>query len=482
MSEFSEYLDNYMDDHSISSIELSKVTGIDRTAIHRYRRGKRIPADEATVKLIADSLRMTVQERNVFMDRYDYEIMGSLTVKGYKYVKDMLGVFAELEKKDTATSYSWNCDINNNPEQLVVELNSENEILSYMNVLFNNAKDNDCEIHIIMQPVYDALISMMGHLFGDGEVRVTHIICLEQSYSRSYVNLESFRRILPMCFTNRLYNVLYYYDSLEGHINDMSFLPNIVIAGKCAIVFDYDMKHGMMIRDEAYIEVLMHEYERIRSKSVSFVGMEYDQIDVMNSYNIINPSKGFISLFNQPCMAIGISSDIYERFLYPFPEKKEFIKLMTDRLGDWEGNEYKPGKNGLISGGCAYSFADGFRYFMKTGRVNEFPEGYYSALDMEARKEVFSRIFSIAGNGAMNYCFLPDDIEIPNNLFFYFDNSKKNVLIHKVFEDRICRVFVEEAGIFQAFMSFFEYLEKKHLLCTGQDAIKVLKEIEREYM
>lgn len=309
-------------------------------------------------------------------------------------------------------------------------------------------------------------------------MKITHVMCIEQNNSRSYINLELFRQIFPICFQNKNYKALYYYDDLRGHINEMSIMPNLLLTEKCAVVFDYEMKHGMMINDKVYIDVLAQEFERMKRKTTPFVCFDHDQMDVMTSYSMIADSNVNITLFNQPCMGAGISSDIYERFLYPFPDKDEFIKLMCDNWRDWKGNEYIKTNERTMG---AYSAQQGVRYFMETGRVTEFPSGYYMPLDMEARRNVLKRIIGLVRKGVIQYKFLTSDIDIPETLYFYISVDEKILFIHKVYEDRICRVYVQESGIIHAFMSFFEYIEKKNMLCEGRDVLEYLKDIYKEY-
>ena len=53
---FSEYLQNFMKINSISMVELSKETNIDRTVIYRYVKGTRVPSDINIVIRIADAM------------------------------------------------------------------------------------------------------------------------------------------------------------------------------------------------------------------------------------------------------------------------------------------------------------------------------------------------------------------------------------------------------------------------------------------
>lgn len=484
MSGFSEYLDEYMEEHSISSSELSKDINIDRTTIHRYRKGKRIPVDEETVNLIADSLRMRVHERNTLMERYDREVLGESIVNGYRYVKEMLHAFSMNEKKNDSVAYIWRCEINEAVDSPVIRLNSENEIVSYIHAVFDKAKKNESEVSIIMQPVYSSVMRMIGNVFENCNVRINHIMCIEQNYSRSYKNLEMFRQILPMCFQNNNYNALYYYDALHGHINDMSIMPNIIITDECVVTFDYEMKHGMMIRGAVYRDVMLQQFKKIISKATPFVCAENDQIEVADGYNVVSEARNpfnLVGVFYQTCMGACVSSDIYGEYLYPFQEKNEFIRLMNMRMGDWDSDGYHEGTLFFKGGVCVLSDPQGIRSFMESGRVDEFPAGYYREFDMNTRKIVLSRLIRLVKKGYVTCRFIMEDIDIPKQLFFYIDTDEKDIIIQKVNEGGTRKVIVKEPGIFQAFMNFVEYLEKKNKLCEGEDAIRVLEEIEREY-
>ena len=76
MSKFSDFLDNYMEEHDISSADLARDMGSDRTTIHRYRKGKRVPADENVVSNMADVLRMSAGEKKILLEKYDCLVFG----------------------------------------------------------------------------------------------------------------------------------------------------------------------------------------------------------------------------------------------------------------------------------------------------------------------------------------------------------------------------------------------------------------------
>ena len=55
------------------------------------------------------------------------------------------------------------------------------------------------------------------------------------------------------------------------------------------------------------------------------------------------------------------------------------------------------------------------------------------------------------------------------------------VEVHQVTPHGICQVVVKEPGVYQAFRSFYEYLEQKHMLTPKDEVIGFLEQVKEEY-
>lgn len=97
---------------------------------------------------------------------------------------------------------------------------------------------------------------------------------------------------------------------------------------------------------------------------------------------------------------------------------------------------------------------------------------YISVLFAYAREE---------GEEGLIYYFLPEEFMFPENIYFYWQGEKKMVEVHQVTPHGICQVVVKEPGVYQAFRSFYEYLEQKHMLTPKDEVIGFLEQVKEEY-
>lgn len=482
MSEFSEYLDGYMEEKLMNSAELSRETDIERTLIYRYRKGSRVPSDEGIVMRMADALRMNVSEKNVLMEKYDRITMGELTVNSYQYVRNLLRKLKNTNKDAISEQNSWQMLRTNRSSQQIIQIQTKEEIVSCISNLFADAvKQEVATVYLMMQPVYEDIQKLILSFFRNTNIRIEQIVCLEQSLPQSYKNLEIIRQVIPLCFEQIRYEVMYYYDFLTYHINTMSWMPNVLLVGDSVIQFDYNMEQGIVVKDDVYRKSMMEEFLRIKWESQPFLVQGTDMTNAMKFYEGVRVMQNGGTLFRQPCFGLCISTDIYEKFLVQLPQRDELIKGMALINGDWNGMTFIPPadfKKGAIKSYCQES---GIRAFMESGRVHEFPPDFYEPLDYDARKRILERMIWLLETEFMDCYFLPEEIEIPESIHFYWSEEKKRLSLNQVGLGSISQVLVEEQGIYRAFQCFFEYLEKKGKLISREEMLERLDKIRREY-
>lgn len=476
MSEFSEYLDSYMNEIAISSAELSEELGIERTTVYRYRKGSRIPVNDKMVVQMADALQMSVPERAEFIEKYDYLNIGEMVVNSYQYVCSLLKRMKNAEEEKTAFAFCETVSLSQF-KKTISAMDTEDEIVAVISALFEDIKQGDGQsLMLVMQPVYETVQKMIQVIFRESGVQIEQIVCLEQRLGKNYKNLEVLQWILPLCFDNVDYNVRYYYDFLSHHINGMSWIPNIIISEKRVVMFDYEMQHGVLIQDPEVVRLMKKKYDEIRKNTSSLVVGVSGAIKVVDVYD----GSGNIVIAAEPCVGVGISSDIYEEFLYPFPEKKEFIQLMAQWNGDWADMVFHEPGGIMGTGILSLCRLEKIRSFMETGRVREFPAGFYRPLDMDIRKKVLRRCIHLIKNGRIKYYILPDEVDVPGNIFCYVGEGNK-ITLNRMCEDGITKLEICEQSIHKAFKNFIEYMEKKGMLPDQGEVVRRLEEIVEEY-
>ena len=479
---FSEYLQNFMKTNSISMVELSKETDIDRTVIYRYVKGTRIPSDMDTVARIADAMQMSVSEKKYLLKEYDKLVFGKPMVYSYQYIKKLLRSLERPDRNTVSAKEQWKTVSKIKMDASIIELMTKEEIITYILDLFRYVAEtgNASEkIFLVMQPVYDEIQRFIPQIFGQCDIKLEQIVCMEQNINQSYKNLEAFYGILPLCFLLSEYDVYYYYDSLSNHLNTMTSMPNILIVRDYVVQFDYEMEYGFVLKSDTYAVAMRRQYNKMRKESCSLLvrGNNTEQEnDFIKQMDLQNGG----CFFEQLCMGICLDRNILDRVISSEFEKEKYINLSEDM---WENQNEKGfmDTEDTDKEFVSYGSLGSLDKFLKTGRLEEFPEMLYAPLSMDERLLVLERMIDLAKRGQIHYRILSDNIELPEKIQICWDSGRKRFALNQITEKEILQVVVEEQSIYRTFQLYLEYLEKKGLVLGESESLACLVRLQKKY-
>lgn len=481
---FSKYLQSFMKRNEISMVELSKETNIDRTVIYRYVKGTRVPSDINVVIRIADAMQMSIREKKHLLEEYDKLIFGEAMVYSFQYIQKLMKELEKLGREDNLLRNQWSAVRELKIDTPVIELNTKEEIVNYILNLFQYVADQSDisdKIYLVMQPVYHDIQKFIPQIFKNSNIKIEQVVCLEQNLNQSYENLQVLQEILPACFALSEYEIYYYYDVVNSHINRMSVMPNLLVIHDQVIQFDYKMKHGIVVKDAAYAKAMCKQYAAIRRDTCNLC-VRGSATEIFYEYN---QTMGIIAgmLSGQVCMGACIGREILEKNIYPIPGKKEFIDSIIEIHGDWEEMQYLHTST-RVDAIVSYGSYRGVKDFMRTGRITELPDALYLPLSPEERRLVLQRMIVLVRLGKIRYRFISDEINLPQSVQVYWAEKQKKLIINQVLEDEMRRITVDEHSIYKTFQYYLEYLEKKELLCSEEESqqylVELLKKSDRE--
>ncbi len=482
MIEFSDYLQDLMNRYSVSASELSEETGIDRTVVYRYMKGKRVPSSVAVVEKLADALQISEKERKRLLQEYDKAILGESMVFSYQYIQKMLLDLDSLNENIFVEKTSWSTTIEMRTENNFVCLHSQEEIITCILDLFRHAAyfdDSTEDLVVIMQPTYEDVQRFIPSIFKDKSMKVRQLICMEQNSRKDYKNLILLNNVLQPCFFLPNYEAVYYYDDLHAHINGMSFMPNIIIARDYVIQFDYKMEEGTVFQSREYAQVVRRQAERMFAESRSL--LEKGQVSDMME-NLLGTLKGrdAVSLSCQPCMGKCLDKSITQKHMRAFPGKDEFIASLFDVHGEWSEESYE--ESAPMRKAVSYGSIRGLNEFMRTGIIDEFPKTLYTPLAPAERLTVLKRMIELMQRGIIQYYFISDEIPLPTHVECYADVKSKQFLISKVSDGTILQLAINEKSLYNAFFAYLEYLDKKGLICSFEESLACMQKLYEKYL
>ncbi len=477
MLSFSEQLNEYMKAHAVSTVDLAKETGIDRTAIYRYIKGTRIPSNATSVRKIADALQMSIREREELLEAYEKLAWGEENVYSWQFMREQLESFDSLEEVDSAFYDHWKISRELQMDTDILALNSKEEIVTcVLNLLSYVAeKKNTQTVYLAMQPIYGEIQKYILPTFRNGSIEVEQIICMEQNRDKGYENLKIFQEILPLCFGMENYDAYYYYDSLCSHLNDMSGLTNLILVQDYVVQFDFYMQNGIVSKNPVYYGVMYQQYKKMRKQSQQFMFRVNNIANISQRIDLLG-SNG-CSFFRQLCMGFCVSKAMYEEHIHFMPGKKEFIDGMITSHGDWQGEKYIAGEF-PVKRIVSYGSREGMEEFMKNGRIQEFPAGLYEPFSVEERKIILERLIRLGEMGVLSYRLLPESMKISPSIQLYWSENLSGISLNYIKPDKIQQIMIREQSIYRTYGNCMRYLEQRGIILGEEDSIKWLKELK----
>lgn len=479
---FSEDLQKFMKTNSISMMDLSVETDIDRTVIYRYVKGTRIPSDVNIVIRIADALQMSVSEKKHLLKEYDKLILGEPMVYSYQYVQNLLHSLNQPNDNFNIVESQWQIKRKLKKNNELIELKSKEEIVTYIIELLRyiaEAESNTEKLFLVMQPTYEEVQRFLPHILKKKNIEVEQIVCMEQNVNQSYKNLDLFYGVLPMCFSYAKYEVYYYYDVLKNHINNTTYFPNMLLIQDFVVQFDYKMRYGIAVQNSVYAATARKYYDLLRKESRNLMarGKSPEAIgDFLVYWSANNSGVFFEQLYAGFCM----DRQILENCVSSVPEKEELINSLLKSKGEWKGEEYIT-FNQMPINLISYGSRKGMEDFINTGCIKELPATLCRPLNCEERGLVLERMIILAQEKRIRYRLLADKFDLPDGIRFCWDESKKRIVLSRITEKEIFQVVIEEQSIYKTFRMYLKYMEKKNLVYGEKESLKYLTKLYKNF-
>lgn len=118
---------------------------------------------------------------------------------------------------------------------------------------------------------------------------------------------------------------------------------------------------------------------------------------------------------------------------------------------------------------------------MRTGIISEFPHEFYQPLPLRERRLVLKRMIELSRTGMVIYRMLPDDLELPENIYFYWGTEERQLYLNYVKPMDMSQIQIAEPGICRVFRQWLEYIEEKEMLKSAEDTVRFLEKLVLEY-
>ena len=302
---FSQYLRELLEIKQMSISALSRLSGVERTALSKTLAGQRVLPYAALDSLIYH-LRLTPREESRLRGYYDAQF----EKEGIRRSREMVGrMFSDLAELDfTPPAFEESrllLDLDDYAGQRSIFTGTTNVQPLLRLVLSQELTRTDARVELTVPPTDAFLAGELLRRYLDGRMGadVRQIIAFDASGSLEDINLHNlkcFCSIFPICLlSKRHYHPYYYYDNtLTARYTDP--YPYFLVTHSCVVCLSEDGGQAMLLRGADQVEGYHRHFQTLLERCHPLIQYTSDPVEILESYDSCTDMDGFYMIMDQP--------------------------------------------------------------------------------------------------------------------------------------------------------------------------------------
>ena len=477
---FSEYLRDLLREKKMTVSALSRLSGVERTALSKALTGQRVLPYDALDALIYH-LRLTPGEGQRLRAYYDAQF----EKEGLRRARELVGrLFSDLAELDfTAPAFEESqllMDLDGYAGRRSIFSGATNVQPLLRMVLSQELTRTDARVELTVPPTDTFLSGELLRRYLDGRMgaEVSQIIAFDASGAAEDIslhNLECFCRILPICpLSGRKYHPYYYYDNtIAARYTDP--FPYFLITHSCVVCLSEDGGQAMLLRGEDQVNCYRRHFHSLLSRCYNLIQYTADPVEILESYDLCTDENGFYMIMDQPCFGRFYDEAIIGRYLRPgLPFHDRLAEVARRRFGR------------LRTAERFYTLftRSGLERFLNTGSLDDFPTAFVAPFPPEQRRLLTAALAERIRSGDITGRLLesgsfPDYLSMTTSQrsgvgFFTTE--------HFPLQDGFCSVQIREPNLCRAFHDWLTHLPGSGQVLGAEETAAVLEALARAPM
>ena len=326
MSRFSNILSSYTKERKINISALSAETGIERTLLHKYISGARIPSDLDTVCSLSDRLMLSPDEKKLLCENYKITFIGEENYLRNQKITSIISTLSSIPQPHIL----WNTEASY--ERLIPC--AVNDRLSVETTIKRMLQDHNTQsLFVIAPPSYNLITNELITLcLNRPDINITHIITFSNRNTPELLNynLSTFSEILPLIIFCNGYTPLINYCDPTEQTSSVSLLPNLILNDRYAFTFSNCCDKGILHTCSDILNLYKNLSDQLIDKSYGLIQKKITSApqDSDDIYKIC--SNFYIKISDKSTSLIFRTNDYFSKILLYEPSLRnifsEFVK------------------------------------------------------------------------------------------------------------------------------------------------------------
>lgn len=472
MSRLSERCHEFLVESGSSVYQLSKISGLDRTSLHRLVTGQRIPTLDFLMRFCS-VLSLNAADIQELMELFEEARSGPTAFRNRQRIFQILENVADFAENPFPFSESA---VSASPYALPASTQTmiQTKMLIFQaleNAFSSQGASEEILTNLPLGRMEFLPVIYQFHKKYGKKVRLCHLFYFTANPSlsdSSNPNLEIIRWILPMALAD-FDSYEPYYTYTKSSSNDMKMLlwPYYLITSRIVIVISAHLDCAVVHLDADTNRIYRQEMLDLLAQSRPLRIHTRSFESSLDFYLQVTQGNGPLlsTLEYQPCVSPLISKELYISQL----QKENLSQTDLPLFGKLMN------LNPFIQGESSHYFTmQGLRSFCETGRILGQFGTYLDPLSTETRRQVLSRYINDLRRHSHSR-IIRSSIRLPAtlNIELYRNNFILFILFEK--HQRIRFVSISEASLYEVFLDFFQALDGPAYSYSAEETLAALK-------
>lgn len=474
MSVFSDCLEKIRVRRDLTNTKIAELCGVEKTVIHRWFTGQRLPSSWEKVDEAMEKLHLSVDERIQLKKAYERTLVGE---ERYEYYQKMIDLMAMIQREKNEKFKKENelvdeYQLTELPKCLILE--SKMEILQCIqNLCAYLSKQKEKHLYLKMQVAGNELL-MMIKMFchRNPDCSVEEIVYMDNELDGSYTyNAGIFQEIVSLLMLKNSVEIYY----SESDDSDKKFAVNWLLSDDFFLQFNAQMSYGIMTTEKEWLSFFQDDFRRIKNFCHPIGHKKVNPAEYLGNMNY--DSSVIVGLEFMPCFGRCFSEKMLRSHIYDIPGREELI-LAILRIFGMEREEEFPKQ------GHTFFLPEGLKTYMETGLLEIFPYRIYRPIAPEVRCEMLESAISLMEKGVVVQHMLREN-RFPDMQGLQVEqvHGKVEKLTFTIrFQGEMKEQFeITEQRILKRFWQFFEYLKESEYVYSEEETLEYMRKQLKEY-
>lgn len=342
MSYFSRKLREHMESSGLTVYQLARLSGVERTSVHRFAGGTRLPSDEVLRQLVR-ALQLSIQEEQELQELLRIERVGPQTYQSRVNVRRILERIRETQRMEVQVPPEFEATLGGRefPAGHIRALRSPQEINECISAMLRHMVGRGERFFIYSNDVHKAEL-LYSLLRQPAAARLCSGVCQFVQLIRPGKladNLKTLEMLLPYMLCLPVpYEVMYDYTGDHSTHYPGQLFPLYLVMGDLMLHVAADHSGGLLVCSGQEAQLLVQELERMRAGSRCLFRSQQltEQVAIQYQQTLSQQHMPLCFYESWPCIAAMMNEEMLGMLLQGQP--LEIACGILRSIQDWSND------------------------------------------------------------------------------------------------------------------------------------------------